>query len=229
MTHPQIFLSYPRVHVRLVSLLAHLLRVGNVRAFQDITAIEPGDDWEVVLVTSIEAATTVVVFWCDHSLRSTWVNREIDLALKGEKRIVPLLLDKTPMPQKLARFHGIDFASEFHHPAAKRAIVQIVVGVLTLGLVGTLLWIGNVILASMILVIGVIGLGVTELVRRRNRDQPSVLPSLEPLAVDTEGGDGEIIASTEQGSLDPEVMNDPEGGVALRMALAIFRQLQESR
>jgi len=55
----------------------------------------------------------VVVFWCRHAEASEEVENEITAAITQKKDILPLLLDETPLPSRLAEFQYIDFRTAF--------------------------------------------------------------------------------------------------------------------
>jgi hypothetical protein len=50
-----------------------------------------------------------VTFWCVHSSESRHVEREWRAAEKAGKRLLPVLLDDTTMPDGLGRYQGVDF------------------------------------------------------------------------------------------------------------------------
>jgi hypothetical protein len=106
---PKVFVSYPHLHKDTVTRLIKFLELAADDVFYD-DYVEPGEDWEQVLITSLAAAPTFILFWCVHSKESEWVAREIQLAISQTKRIVPVLLDKTPVPEPLAKRQWIDFS-----------------------------------------------------------------------------------------------------------------------
>jgi len=64
MIKPEIFISYAREHEELVRELAGLLKVGNPNVFVDREGVQPGDEWEAVIVSNLTDASTIVVIWC---------------------------------------------------------------------------------------------------------------------------------------------------------------------
>ena len=58
---------------------------------------------------AISEANVVLVFWCHHSQTSYEVRKEFALALEQGKDVLPLLMDGTPLPSKLATRRAIDF------------------------------------------------------------------------------------------------------------------------
>src|SRR5262249_35913786 len=62
--------------------------------------------------------------WCVHSQGSQWVQREATLAVESGKRVIPVLIDRTPLPSHLARFQAIDLAGHIRHEVAKIGLSQ---------------------------------------------------------------------------------------------------------
>jgi TIR domain len=104
-----VFISYSRVDASLVTPVVKLLRANQSLVFQDIDNIQPGREWRKEIVKGLANSRLVIVFWCDHSQSSKEVAREWKTALRLKKDLLPLLLDDTPLPEKLSAFQGIDF------------------------------------------------------------------------------------------------------------------------
>jgi TIR domain len=102
-----VFLSYSRANEDVVTIAAKLLKAGGATVFQDVVNIEYGANWQAALSVAIKRCERVLVFWSAAAATSEWVEREWRAALKAGKRIVPMLLDKTPLPKELSAFHGM--------------------------------------------------------------------------------------------------------------------------
>ncbi|HEV7912758.1 MAG TPA: toll/interleukin-1 receptor domain-containing protein [Albitalea sp.] len=102
-----VFISYSRQDRDLVTLAARLLRAGGATVFLDVSDIADGDKWEAVLLKAIAGCERIMVFWSAAAAASRWVEREWRTALSLNKRIVPLILDATPLPPQLAEFQGV--------------------------------------------------------------------------------------------------------------------------
>ena len=102
-----VFISYSSDDRAIVSVAARLLRAAGANVFQDIADIEFGAHWETALLKAIAQCERVMVFWSAAAAQSSWVEREWRCALAAGKRIVPMLLDKTPLPAPLAVLHGV--------------------------------------------------------------------------------------------------------------------------
>jgi hypothetical protein len=97
-----------------VSLLRTALKNVDEAVFWD-EDFEPGDPWFEQIKTHINATPQLFVFWCDHSSVSDQVRREFLYAVERNKRVVPVLLDDTPLVAELAPMHGIDLRSAIKH------------------------------------------------------------------------------------------------------------------
>jgi hypothetical protein len=80
--------------------------------------LDPGEEWFEQLKAHIDSAEQLFVFWCDHSSTSTEVRREFTYAFQKNKRVVPVLLDDTPLVQELAPIQGIDLRGAVRHSRA---------------------------------------------------------------------------------------------------------------
>ena len=105
-----IFVSYSPADSELVSAIIALLSASNsALAYCDADSIRTSGRWREELGTTIAEADVVLVFWCHHSHTSYEVRKEFALALEQGKDVLPLLLDATPLPSKLADRRCIDF------------------------------------------------------------------------------------------------------------------------
>ena len=105
-----IFVSYSPADNELVSAIVSLLCANNgALVYCDADSIRKSARWREELGTAISEASVVLVFWCHHAHTSYEVRKEFALALEQGKVVVPLLLDGTPLPSKLADRRYIDF------------------------------------------------------------------------------------------------------------------------
>lgn len=108
-----VFASYSRVDEWLVTPIVHVIRAVGVSVFQDIDSIPYGKRWRPVIESSVQSASTVLVFWCNHSQASKEVRKEWELAVTSGKDVVPTLLDDTPIAPRLSEFQFVDLRSLF--------------------------------------------------------------------------------------------------------------------
>src|SRR5512135_148894 len=102
-----VFISYARADRAAVDQAVDLLRAGGVRVFLDIASIEFGARWKDALMNALRRCERVMVFWSRAAAASEWVEREWRYALELGKKIVPTLLDPTPLPPELAEFQAV--------------------------------------------------------------------------------------------------------------------------
>lgn len=115
----KIFASYSDHDRKAIEPIIKLLRVARGWVFFAPDSISPGNRWEDHLHRAVKKCKLMVVFWCTHSQESEWVLREYTLAIDLEKKVVPVLLDNTQLPDALKVFQGIDFRGLGKHEEAK--------------------------------------------------------------------------------------------------------------
>ena len=108
-----VFISYSRANEDIVTIAAKLLKAGGATVFQDVVDLEYGKNWQAALAAAIRKCERVLVFWSAAAATSEWVERGWRAALKARKRIVPLLLDETPLPSELSVLHGMPELMQF--------------------------------------------------------------------------------------------------------------------
>lgn len=113
-----VFVSYARVDRLAVEPAVDLLRAGGVEVFVDVLSIGFGERWKDVLIDALARCERVLVFWSRAAAASEWVDREWRSALAMGKKIVPTLLDRTPLPAELAEFQAITRLLTDSAPAA---------------------------------------------------------------------------------------------------------------
>ena len=107
MARRSIFISYAHEDRGDVKASAELLRAGGVQVFIDVRGIDYGERWQEVLRKALDNCERVLVFWSLAARTSKWVDREWRYALALGKRIVPTLLDATPLPAELSQFQAL--------------------------------------------------------------------------------------------------------------------------
>lgn len=108
-----IFVSYSPEDSELVAAILSTLCASNrALVYCDAGSLRVRGRWREELAGAIAEASVVLVFWCHHSNTSYEVRKEFALALEQGKDVLPLLLDGTPLPAKLAGGRCIDFRSQ---------------------------------------------------------------------------------------------------------------------
>ena len=105
-----IFLSYSQEDVELAAAIVAVLTANNpsLSCF-DADSMRTSGHWQTELGPALADSDFVLLFWCHHSSTSYEVRKEFALALERGKDVVPLLLDDTPVPGRLAGRRCIDF------------------------------------------------------------------------------------------------------------------------
>lgn len=110
---------------------------GERALFVDVDSLHPGVDFEQVIERTLLRSTIVLVVigprWLDQRLKNEqdYVRREILAALKGKKRLIPILVGGAKMPSRdklppeLAALAGKN-AVTLHHPTWKPDVVRLV-------------------------------------------------------------------------------------------------------
>ena len=116
------FASYSSNDRDAVTRFANLLRTTGIELFLDHHHLIGGDDWWKSVSGAIEVCDVFYLFWSATAEKSRWVGLEIQHALAQipPKRIVPVLLDDTPVPPELSQFQYVAIdqphsSTEIHH------------------------------------------------------------------------------------------------------------------
>ncbi len=77
-----------------------------------------GDRWDETLRLSVKQSNIFVLFWCCDTGHSDYIAREIALALRLKKKIVPVKLCNAALPQPLSEWQWIDLQKRVEHECA---------------------------------------------------------------------------------------------------------------
>ncbi|MGW2539678.1 toll/interleukin-1 receptor domain-containing protein [Kitasatospora sp. NPDC001574] len=100
------FLSHNHHDKPAVTPLASRLRMLGLEVWLDSWAIRPGDSIPDKVNEALGLADTALLFWSKNSAESRWVKNEWHTALTRRMnddsvRIIPIVLDETPLPPLL--------------------------------------------------------------------------------------------------------------------------------
>ncbi len=130
-TPPQgtdIFISYSRRDLDFVKRLYNYLLANNISTWFDQTSIEIGDQWRETIVNGIMGCKIFVVVLSPESAGSKNVRKEIDLAERNGKKIVPLIWrgdSNTVIPPAIAyQLAGINYFN-FREEASEENLSKI--------------------------------------------------------------------------------------------------------
>lgn len=108
---PQTVILYSHVDIAEAQCVRSLVQTyDQVRTDADI---RPGDPWRQTMAGWIMNARTVIVLWSAAAAASAEVAPEWRMALAAGARVVPMMLDATPLPPELAARQAVNvFAAE---------------------------------------------------------------------------------------------------------------------
>lgn len=93
-----VFLSYSRSDSALVDRMAIKIGQAGYSIWLDRTGIRGGEQWRHAIVDAIEAAEVFVIFLSPHSVQSTNVRKELDLAETSKRKILPVSIASVTIP-----------------------------------------------------------------------------------------------------------------------------------
>lgn len=123
------FLSHNRADKGFVTRLASVLTVLGIQVWLDDWAIKPGDSIPTAIDQGLKEFDTFVLAWSEDAAGSKWVGSERDAAISRvmsspNLRIVPVILDDTPLPPLLAPLKYVD-ARNYDHVQAARGLADV--------------------------------------------------------------------------------------------------------
>jgi hypothetical protein len=118
------FLSYCREDEERVRPVHAALQRLNLRVWRDTGQIESGDAWIKHIELGLSESNCVVLFNSRRALKSVWVQREWNVALALNKRVVPVRLDESDVPLLLKTIEYVDFQDAGQLEAALERVVR---------------------------------------------------------------------------------------------------------
>jgi hypothetical protein len=113
-TQTLVFLSHNKGDAEEARTLGVHLQLVGASVWLDEWEIEPGDSISARLNEGLKTFDVFLVIWSANAARSRWVGREVETAIHStiddpNRRIVPVLLDETPLPPLLAPIKALDY------------------------------------------------------------------------------------------------------------------------
>lgn len=103
-----VFISYSSEDRFVVLPIVQLLKAAGADVFLDFESIPYGDRWEETLFNQLRSSDRILVFWSRKSAESEWVRTEYTTAINLGLRVIPVLLDETPLAAELSLFQALD-------------------------------------------------------------------------------------------------------------------------
>lgn len=112
----KLFLSYARVDQEAVEVYYDRLSAEGYTPWMDSRDLRPGEDWERAIIRELRSSDFVLVFLSFSSINKRgFLQKEIRYALAEWENmlttdiyLIPLRIDKCPLPEPLRRFHCLD-------------------------------------------------------------------------------------------------------------------------
>lgn len=109
----KLFISYSHDDVFKVKRFALLLSLHGFEVWMDEKNISNGDNYTTKILNGIHESDAYLVFLSSSSIKSPWVNAEIDFALrekieKNNLTIIPVLLEDVEIPVSLSNIDYLD-------------------------------------------------------------------------------------------------------------------------
>lgn len=117
-----IYISYSRRDRAIAEQIAATLQDAQYQTWVDFRDIQSGELWRERIMEAIAAADAYLVLISPASTESQWLQNELTFALSRNKIIIPVMVERAPLPPELARFQYID-ATE-NREAALQLIIQ---------------------------------------------------------------------------------------------------------
>lgn len=111
------FVSYSHKDEPVVKPLVEMLSLNDRKVFWD-GQLKPGELWDDVIQSSVKDASVFVLFWCCDTHASEYVAKEVALALRLKKKIVPVKLCHAAMPAPLNAWQWISLQGRVQHACA---------------------------------------------------------------------------------------------------------------
>ena len=121
-----LFASYAREDAAPVIKVQHELQALGISMWIDRDEISAGDKFAEKLDVGLSEARCVLVFYSRHAAESEWVHKEWNVALKQNKRIIPVRLDDSELPEPMQKLDFVDFAKPERLDTAVIAIARAV-------------------------------------------------------------------------------------------------------
>lgn len=113
MSNKTVFISYSQKDKERVSLFASIMTQNGFDIWMDVKSISFGESIISAISDGLNQADIYMLFISHHSVKSSWVSEELNLALtkniqNKKPRIIPVLLDNCTVPASLADRRYLD-------------------------------------------------------------------------------------------------------------------------
>jgi hypothetical protein len=109
----KLFISYSRRDFPFVRDFVRSLREAGMDLWLDVANIRGGERWNASIEAALNGCTHCLVIVSPYSMKSAAVAREINFATEHQKAMIPVLLQTTPLSEKLQSIQWVDFRVSF--------------------------------------------------------------------------------------------------------------------
>lgn len=108
----KLFISYSRKDRQIVDELVTILRNGGQEIWID-DAIRTGEQWKQSLYKAIEASEGIVLCLSPNWMDSPWCQWEFITAAELGKKVIPVLITDTEVPERISKYQFANFTDGF--------------------------------------------------------------------------------------------------------------------
>lgn len=105
----KLFVSYSHSNKSSIEKLLTVLREGGHDPWIDVEDLRVGDDWRKKLEKAIDGSDAIVLGLTPQWLDSEYCQWEFVRAIEMGKQVIPILLKKTLVPKRIAKYQYADF------------------------------------------------------------------------------------------------------------------------
>jgi hypothetical protein len=110
---PVVFISYAHKDADFVRKLVDELQKMDVCPLFDQFELKVGDDIRIAVDNMIDRSDYFAFIISTNSVESSWAKKEIEQAMKRDKRILPVVIDLNSVPEELSGIYYADFSKDF--------------------------------------------------------------------------------------------------------------------
>ncbi len=105
-----IFISYSRIDNSYADWVYDFLSNEGQKVFLDRESLSPGANWLAITEKNIISSEVVILLWSIHSASSTMVMHEVTMTLMNKRKIIPCIIDDTPLSPLIKNIQAIKFS-----------------------------------------------------------------------------------------------------------------------
>ena len=99
--HKYVFICYSTKDSDIIEIIKKQLKDNNICFWIAPDSIPVGSEYTEMIVDAIENSSVVLLVLSEHSQKSIWVPKELDIAISADKVIIPVHIDKSTLNKKM--------------------------------------------------------------------------------------------------------------------------------